>query len=93
MSLLDKLLHRTKPTIPSSSTNVLCVHVSLVSKWDSVADMGHEEKVSSYTCDACGQSFTPAEGRALRATEAERLRQLAAALDAGAETEHPGNGA
>jgi hypothetical protein len=82
MSLLGKLLLRTKPTIPSSSTNVLCVHVTLMPKWESVADMGQEEKASGYTCDACGQSFTPAEGRALRETEAERLRLLAAAPDA-----------
>jgi transposase-like protein len=55
-----------------------CVHVTLVPKWNSVADMGHEDRVSSYTCESCGQSFTAAEGRALRETEADRLRQLAA---------------
>jgi hypothetical protein len=53
----------------------VCPHTTLVPRWDSVADMGKEEKVTSYTCDGCQQRFSPAEGRALRATEAARLPQ------------------
>ncbi len=76
MSLLDKLLHRDQPAVPPTLATVPCTHVALVPKWDSVADMGHEDRVSSYTCESCRQSFTPAAGRALRESEAERLRQL-----------------
>ncbi len=53
-----------------------CLHVTLVPKWDNVADMGSEDKASGFTCDACRQTFTGEEGRALRATEATRLRSL-----------------
>ena len=52
-----------------------CPHTALTPRWDSVADMGNDENVSSYTCQGCNQSFTPAEGRTLLATEAERLRR------------------
>ena len=52
-----------------------CPHTALTAHWDSVADMGNDEKATSYTCQSCNQSFTPAEGRALRATEAERVRR------------------
>ena len=51
-----------------------CPHTTLTPRWDSVADMGNDAKVTSYTCQGCTQAFTSAEGRALRATEAERLR-------------------
>ena len=77
MSLLDKLLHRTKPVVPPSVASGPCLHITLVPKWDTVADMGHEDRASGYSCDSCGQSFTAAEGRALRESEAERLRQRA----------------
>jgi len=52
-----------------------CPHTTLTPRWDSVADMGNEEKVTSYTCQGCNQSFSAAEGRLLLATEAERLRR------------------
>ena len=52
-----------------------CPHTALTPRWDSVADMGNAEKVTSYTCQACNQSFTAAEGRALLASEADRVRR------------------
>jgi hypothetical protein len=52
-----------------------CPHTALTPRWDSVADMGNVEKVTAYTCQGCNQTFTAAEGRALLATEGERLRQ------------------
>lgn len=51
-----------------------CLHAALVPRWESVADMGHEERATSFRCDACGSTFTPAEAQALRRTEAERIR-------------------
>jgi hypothetical protein len=77
MTLLDRLFRRTTPAAPPPLASVPCPHVSLVPKWDSVADMGQEDKAIGYTCDTCDQTFTPAEARALRQTEAARLRQLA----------------
>jgi hypothetical protein len=52
-----------------------CPHTTLTPRWDSVADMGNTEKVTSYTCQGCNQEFSAAEGRTLLTTEAERLRR------------------
>ena len=55
-----------------------CPHTTLTPRWDSVADMGNEDKVTSYRCDSCQQEFTAQEGQRLRQTEAERVqRELA----------------
>ena len=43
--------------------------------------MGKEDKVTSYTCEGCAQSFTGVEGRALRQTEAERVQRELATPD------------
>ena len=51
-----------------------CPHTTLVPRWDSVADMGKEDKVTSYQCEGCHGTFTAAEGRALRETEAARVQ-------------------
>jgi hypothetical protein len=51
-----------------------CPHVALLPHWDDPNDMGHEDRASSFRCQACSQVFTPAEARELRATEAERIR-------------------
>ena len=59
----------------AATADPACPHTTLTPRWDSVADMGNVEKVTSYTCQGCNQSFTPSEGRALLATEAERLRR------------------
>ncbi len=76
MGWLDKLLGRTRPAPPPAATeSAPCPHATLVPKWDSTADMGHEDKVSGYRCDSCQQTFTAEEGRELRRTEAERLKK------------------
>ena len=75
MSFISKLFGggKSKPAEMPAVT-VECPHAVLVPRWDSVQDMGIEAKVTSFTCDACQQSFTPEEGRALRESLAERLR-------------------
>lgn len=77
MRVLDKLLHREKPEPAVAAASVPCPHITLVPKWDSVADMGREDRVSSFTCESCQMGFTAAEGKALRANEAERVQQVA----------------
>ena len=55
-----------------------CPHTTLTPRWESVADMGKEDKATAYTCQGCNQQFTPAEGQRLRQTEADRVqRELA----------------
>jgi hypothetical protein len=52
-----------------------CPHTALTPRWDSAADMGNTEKVTSYTCQGCNQEFSAVAGRTLLATEADRLRR------------------
>ena len=74
MGLLAKLRGQSTPSASAPADDPPCPHVTLVPRWDTVADMGHEDKISSYLCDGCQQTFTAAEGRELRQTEAERLK-------------------
>jgi hypothetical protein len=47
-----------------------CRHLMLGQRWDNVADMGQEDKVTEYRCQGCGQRFSPDEARALRLHDA-----------------------
>ncbi len=60
-----------------------CPHTVLVPRWDNPADLGHEERASGFTCDACQRAFSAAEGHALRQSEAARLRQQLAGAGEG----------
>ena len=51
----------------------VCPHTALVPSYNSVADMGHEDRATGFRCEACGSTFTPAEAHALRSTEAARV--------------------
>jgi hypothetical protein len=44
-------------------------------RWNSVDDIGHEDRATSFRCESCGQSFTPDDAREVRAAGAERLRE------------------
>ena len=77
MGVLDKLLGRKPAGVaePGTATeNPPCPHTTLVPRWDSAADMGHEDKIAGYDCDSCKQHFTAGQGRDLRRTEAARLK-------------------
>lgn len=60
---------------PAPAAMASCPHTVLVPRWDSPADLGHEERASGFTCDACHAAFSAAEGHALRQSEAARVRQ------------------
>ena len=79
MGFLDRLLGRreTQPVNETEPPQPECPHVTLVPNWDMAEDMGDIEKVSRYTCEACGAGFSREEGDQLRAKEAERIRQIA----------------
>ncbi|MDA0365706.1 MAG: hypothetical protein O2843_07555 [Chloroflexi bacterium] len=72
MSWLSKIMGR-KAAKAAPPIAVQSPHVTLVPRWDSAEDMGHEDRASSYKCDSCASTFTPVEARELRRTEAERL--------------------
>ena len=75
MGILDKLLGRPDKNDAKEVPHVACLHVSLVPHWDSVKDMGDEDKATSFVCDACHQVFSPQVASALRRTEADRLNK------------------
>ncbi len=77
MGVFNKLLGRKPATMTDSGAaveNPPCPHVTLIPKWDSTADMGHEDKATEYACEGCKGTFTAEQGRALRRTEAERVK-------------------
>jgi len=58
-----------------------CGHATLAPRWDSAADMGKADKITSYECGGCHRTFTREEGERLgeeqvrRATEALKNEQ------------------
>ena len=76
MSILDRILRR-RPAVGAKavvSEERECVHGVLVPKWDDNANMGKEDLVTTYLCEACQTSFTKEKGLELRDGLAERIR-------------------
>lgn len=80
MGIMNKLLgkrdeaEQTTQPDNGSDANTECRHGTLIPRWDRVEDMGIEERVSSYSCESCGASLSPAEAMRVKAEEVERLR-------------------
>ena len=72
MNLLKKKHHDDKPTVEEPPTP--CAHVTLIPRWDSAADIGHEDRATKFNCEACGATFTPDQAERLRSTETARVR-------------------
>jgi hypothetical protein len=73
MGLLSKLFGGKKQEVVADVPIVACPHSVLVPRWDSVQDMGIEDKATRFMCEACKQEFAPAEAAHLRDTLLERL--------------------
>jgi hypothetical protein len=77
MGLLSKLMGRPEMAEPEAEpAPANCTHLVLVPRWDSVDDIGHEDRATSFRCEACGSEFSPAEARSLQSSEGERLRDV-----------------
>lgn len=50
------------PRDQAETAPIECPHVLLSPRWDSVADIGHEDKAVGYKCNSCGASLTVEEG-------------------------------
>ncbi len=76
MGFLDKLFGRKGAATPAaeSAVDVQCPHAALTPRWDSAADMGKTELVSSYVCESCHESFSRDQGAGLVTAAADRLR-------------------
>jgi hypothetical protein len=66
MGLLDRIFggsHKREATVIEAPP---CPHLTLIPRWDSADDIGKADLASSFTCEACGQTFTPDEAQGLR---------------------------
>ena len=77
MGLLDRLFGRgsSSATTAEVTTPAECLHGELAPRWDNAADMGKYDAVSSYTCNSCGTSFTPAEAEEIQASAGSRFKE------------------
>ena len=66
MSLLRKLTHKEgteEQAVEEQTFAPDCPHKALIPRWDSVEDMGKEDRATSYFCEGCERTFTPEEAR------------------------------
>lgn len=78
--MLDRLFGRRTGddrhhTQPDASEHAACAHVAMTPRWDRAEDMGHEDRASSFVCDACHEALTPAEAQLARSASVNRLRR------------------
>ena len=74
MGVLDKIFGGKKEKGIEAMEAPPCPHAVLMPRWDSAADMGFEDRATSFTCEACHMVFTPEEAQLLRETSVtERL--------------------
>jgi hypothetical protein len=48
----------------------------LTPRWDSLDDIGHEDRATSFHCESCDRFFSLEETQELRRNEAERIRRI-----------------
>ena len=61
MSLFATLTRKKPKDEAPSVATAPCPHWEMGPHWDSAVDMGHRDRVTYYSCSACGQTFTPLE--------------------------------
>jgi len=74
MGFLSKIMGRDESKSKVALEPPVCPHTILIPRWDSIADMGKEDRATSYGCQSCSETFNPEEAKAIRLTTAERLR-------------------
>ncbi len=65
MSLLSRFARPKDDTAATAAVSSECAHHELAPRWDSAADMGKKDKITSFTCGSCKQSFSPEEAERL----------------------------
>jgi hypothetical protein len=83
MGFLSNLFGGKKQEVAADIAQVECPHSVLVPRWDSVQDMGIEDKATRYMCEACKEMFDPAQAAELRSTLAQRVARIEAASNEG----------
>ena len=75
MGLLDKLFGRGQASqkrdgLHPASSGADCPHLAVAPRWDNAADIGHEDRATSFVCDSCHASFSASE---IEAADAGRV--------------------
>jgi hypothetical protein len=65
MSLLSRFSRPKEQTAPVVDVVTSCAHRDLAPRWDNAADMGKKDKITSFACGSCKQTFTPDEAQSL----------------------------
>ncbi len=74
MGLLDKIKGSKEKTESTTMVETpACPHVVLIARWDNIDDIGKEDRATSFFCEACSQTFTPAEADEMRDAAQEKL--------------------
>ncbi len=77
MSVLDRLFRRGTGTAGGDhapAVQMECAHVAMTPRWDRVEDMGRDDLTTSFVCDSCHRTLTPAEATTARQAVAGRLQ-------------------
>jgi len=77
MGFLDRLFGRKEaPTkVDESLIEAKCPHPALRPHWERPEDFGKHELISSYVCEACGETFSREEGERVMAAVGESVRE------------------
>ena len=67
MSLLSRFARSKDVEVAVSELPTECSHWELAPRWDSAADMGKKDKITSYACTSCKETFTPEEAERITA--------------------------
>jgi hypothetical protein len=77
VSFLKRVFGKAEPStdVEDEVQPLECPHTRLLPRWDSVQDMGKEEKATGYVCEGCGQIFTPEGMRSREVDDFNRWRK------------------
>jgi hypothetical protein len=75
MGILDRLFggRQDEEAQQSPADAAECIHGVLVPHWETVDDIGKDDRVTSYRCESCHVTFSREEGQRLQEAAARRL--------------------
>lgn len=66
MSLLSRFARKKAPEVVAvPELPKECGHMVLAPRWDSIADIGKDDKAVSFACTTCSEVFTPDAARSI----------------------------
>ena len=80
MSIFSRLLGGAIGAEEVTEEQGACMHGVLTPHWQSLDDVGQEQKISGYRCQSCMEEFEPEEATWLWLRAVDRLRDLQGSL-------------